>query len=237
MEKSKLNLCGLIAEFFGTMLLVVFGAGIASKADTLWAASIAFGLVLMALIVTLWPVSGGHFNPAVSIGLLISKKIDLKNFLLYVVVQFLGAIAGGALLLLFFKDGNAIGANGLNAFLQVSTNHSDTGFMLIALLVELIATFMFVLTIIMTVNSEKNSSKAFIIIPLALTLALMLARPFTGGSANPARSFGTMIFADSFKHVWIVIVGPVLGAVLAGFTSLILLKHNKKNEQAQSEAH
>ena len=108
--------------------------------------------------------------------------------------------------------------------------------MLIALLVELIATFMFVLTIIMTVNSEKNSSKAFII-PLALTLALMLAGPFTGGSANPARSFGTMIFADSFKHVWIVIVGPVLGAVLAGFTSLILLKHNKKNEQAQSEAH
>lgn len=156
MEKSKLNLCGLIAEFFGTMLLVVFGAGIASKADTLWAASIAFGLVLMALIVTLGPVSGGHFNPAVSIGLLISKKIDLKNFLLYVVVQFLGAIAGGALLLLFFKDGNAIGANGLNAFLQASTNHSDTGFMLIALFTELIATFMFVLTIIMTVNRKRT---------------------------------------------------------------------------------
>lgn len=237
MEKTKLNLNGILAEVFGTMLLVIFGAGIASRGDSLWTGSVAFGLILMALIVVLGPISGGHFNPAVSIGLFINKKIDLKNFLLYLVAQFVGATIGGALLFLIFNDGNSIGANGLNAATRLVLGHEETAFAFIALLVELIATFVFVLTIIMTVSSEKMAKKAYLIIPSALTLALLMAGVFTGGSVNPARSFGTMIFADSFKDVWVVIVGPVIGALLAGFVGLLLNKCQEKSETEASEAH
>lgn len=234
MEKSQLNFKGVLAEVFGTLLLVLFGAGIASRGDSLWTGSIAFGLILMGLIVILGPISGGHFNPAVSIGLLINKKIDWKNFLLYILAQFVGATIGGALLLLIFSDAKNIGANGLQANF---TSYDATGFALIALLVELIATFVFVLTIILTVSDEKLSKWAVFIIPSALTLALLMAGAFTGGSVNPARSFGTMIYSDLIKDVWVVIVGPVVGAVLAGLAGMCLLKNKQKEQVSEETAH
>lgn len=246
MEKTKINLGGVIAELFGTMILVVFGAGIASRGDSLWTGSIAFGLILMLLIVTLGPISGGNFNPAVSIGLLINKKLDWKNFLLYILAQIVGAIMGGALLLLIFRDGNSIGANHLgtgylNPFETMTRpayyGHSETGFMFIALLVEAIATFIFVLTIILTVTTEKMEKRAVFIIPSALTLALLMTGVFTGGSVNPARSLGTMIYSDLLKYVWIVIIGPILGAILAGLVGLLINKHKVKDEIAKEMAH
>lgn len=245
MEKTKINFNGLIGELFGTMLLVLFGAGIASRGDSLWTGSIAFGLILMVLIVTLGPLSGGNFNPAVSIGLLINKKLDLKNFLLYVLAQIVGAIIGGALLLLIFRYGNNIGANNLGTGylnpLEAMTapkyyGHDETTFMIIALVVELISTFAFVLTIILTVTSEKMEKLAVFIIPAALTLALLMTGVFTGGSVNPARSLGTMIFSDSIQYVWIVIVGPVLGAIAAGFVGLLINKRKTKDEVAKELA-
>ena len=194
---SLLKKC--IAECIGTFVLVFFGCGtavavqcsVANPAGYMLTA-LAFGLVIVAMAYSIGNISGCHINPAVSLAMLISKKMTGKEFGAYVASQFIGAIIGGAFLAMFFDTNTGLGTNGVYADNIWAT-----------LLIEIILT----------------SSVAGIVIGLTLTLVHIFGIYFTGTSVNPARSFGPAIFAggDAFVNVWIFIIAPLVGAALAAF--------------------
>lgn len=214
-----------IAEFIGTAVLVVFGCGSAVAANTLLGnagiqiplaystllIAFAFGLVIVAMAYSIGNISGCHINPAVSLGMLISGRMDMKEFIAYVVSQFLGGIAGAALLAGMLGSTAALGTNG---FAEASA--LGTG-MMSAFLVEVVLTFVFVIAVIGVTSKSENGAVAGCVIALTLTLVHILGVPFTGTSVNPARSFGPALFSGgvALSQVWVFIVAPLVGAALA----------------------
>ncbi len=201
-----------VAECIGTFVLVLFGCGTACAVgcDTLpgyMLTALAFGLVIVAMAYSIGNVSGCHINPAVSIAMLVSGKMNIKEFFAYIASQFVGAIAGGALLFSIFPASTNYGSNGLY----------DNGNIWASLLIEIILTFVFVLAILGVTSKKGNGAVAGIVIGLSLTLVHIFGIYFTGTSVNPARSFGPAIFAGgaSFANVWVFIVAPLVGGVLA----------------------
>lgn len=208
-----------VAEFIGTAVLVVFGCG---TAMTVGCASelgggyvltaLAFGLVIVAMAYSIGNISGCHINPAVSIGMLVSKKMTLKEFGCYILAQFLGAIAGAGILKGVFSMADltdktgALGSNGL-----------ANGSIGASLIIEVILTFVFVLAILGVTSKVENGAVAGIVIGLTLTLVHILGIGLTGTSVNPARSFGPALLAggDALKNVWVFIVAPAVGGALA----------------------
>ena len=136
----------------------------------------------------------------------INKKLSLNDFIGYVVAQFLGSIAGAALLIPFVGKESGLGANALY-----------DGSVWLSLLIEIILTFVFVIAILGVTSKAKNSSVAGIVIGLSLTLVHILGISFTGTSVNPARSFGPALFVggDALSSVWVFIVAPLIGGALA----------------------
>lgn len=203
-----------IAEFIGTFVLVLFACGTAaavgcSTADPNVAyllTALAFGLVIVAMAYSIGNVSGCHINPAVSIAMLVSGKMSIKNFVGYVVAQCLGAIAGAALLGYFLGFDCGFGANGLY-----------NGDIVKSLAIEVVLTFVFVLAILGVTSKIENGKVAGIVIGLTLTLVHIFGIHFTGTSVNPARSLGPAIFAggEALSNVWVFIVAPLVGGVLA----------------------
>ena len=201
-----------IAEFIGTCVLVVFGCGTACAVgcDTLpgyLITALAFGLVIVAMAFSVGNVSGCHINPAVSLAMLIAKRMSVKDFICYVISQCLGALAGAGILCIFFDRAGGLGSNGL---LNGTT-------VLKALIIEAILTFVFLFAILGVTSKTQNGSVAGVVIGLTLTLVHILGIYFTGTSVNPARSFGPALLAggDALKNLWIFIVGPFVGAALA----------------------
>lgn len=202
-----------VAEFIGTCVLVLFACGTAvvvgcstENGPGYLLTALAFGLVIVAMAYSIGNISGCHINPAVSIAMLVSGKMSVTDFIGYVIAQFAGATAGAALLMAFVgKDGN-LGANGLFK--------ED---ILLSLLIEVILTFVFVITILGVTSKEGYSSVAGLVIGLTLTLVHIFGIYFTGTSVNPARSFGPALFIgeDSLANVWVFIVAPLVGGVLA----------------------
>lgn len=202
-----------LAEFIGTLVLVLFACGTAAvvgcSAETgtgYLLTALAFGLVIVAMAYSIGNVSGCHINPAVSIAMLVSGKMSWKDFIGYLVAQFAGAIAGAALLMAFVGKESGLGANGL---------YKDN--IWLSLLIEVILTFVFVLAILGVTSKESNGSVAGIVIGLSLTLVHILGISFTGTSVNPARSFGPALFVggDALANVWVFLVAPLVGGVLA----------------------
>ena len=200
-----------VAEFIGTCVLVLFACGTAAMVgcDTTagyLATAISFGLVIVAMAYSIGNVSGCHINPAVSIAMLISGKLSVKDFIGYIIAQFAGATAGAALLMLFAGKESGLGTNALY----------DNN-VLLSLLIEVILTFVFVLAILGVTSKIENSSVAGIVIGLSLTLVHLLGIAFTGTSVNPARSFGPAIFVggDALANLWVFIVAPLVGGALA----------------------
>lgn len=200
-----------LAELIGTCVLVVFGCGTACavKCDTTagyLTTAIAFGLVIVAMAYSIGNISGCHINPAVSLAMLINKKISTKDFIGYVISQFLGGILGGLILLIFFDKSTGLGTNGL---------YQEN--ILLSLLIEAILTFVFIFAILGVTSKVKNAQVTGIVIGLTLTLVHILGIYFTGTSVNPARSFGPALFAgtDKLLIVWVFIVGPCVGSALA----------------------
>ena len=203
-----------IAEFIGTFVLVLFACGTAaavgcSTADPNVAyllTALAFGLVIVAMAYSIGNVSGCHINPAVSIAMLVSGKMSVKDFVGYVVAQCAGAIAGAALLGYFLGFDCGFGANGLY-----------NGDVLKSLAIEVVLTFVFVLAILGVTSKIENGKVAGIVIGLTLTLVHIFGIHFTGTSVNPARSLGPAIFAggEALANVWEFIVAPLVGGVLA----------------------
>ncbi|WP_268912659.1 MIP/aquaporin family protein [Lentilactobacillus sp. SPB1-3] len=205
-----------LAEFFGTMILVLLGTGtvVIAKGDVL-AIGLAFGLAITISAYSFGAVSGGHFNPAVTTAMWINHKIDLPNAIGYIVSQFVGAIVGSAFVLYFVKSlGLPSTSLGQNDFPNISS--------LTAIIVEILITFIFV-TIILLVTSDKfgNPNMAGLIIGIALAFLIIIALNLTGGSLNPARSFGPAIFAggSALSHYWVFLVAPEIGAILAAFVA------------------
>jgi aquaporin Z len=210
----------LISEFLGTLLLVLFGCGSAvalttvspfSDGGTYVFIALAFGLALMLLAYAFGDVSGTHVNPAVSLGMLIAGRMSFKDFIGYVLAQFAGGIAGGALLLVFFDKDTGLGTNGYAANSALQTT------LLQAILIECILTFAFVLVILYVTDKPERSPIAGIVIGLSLALIHIVGLPFTGTSVNPARSFGPALFAGgaALSQVWVFIVAPLAGGALA----------------------
>lgn len=203
-----------IAEFIGTCVLVVFGCGTACAVgcDTksgYFMTATAFGLVIVAMAYSIGNVSGCHINPAVSLAMLITKKLTVKDFIGYVVSQVLGAVAGAGILCIFFKPKTGLGSNGLY-----------NGNYVKSIIIEIILTFVFVLAILGVTSKVKNGQVAGLVIGFTLTLVHILGIGFTGTSVNPARSFGPALIAggDALKVVWVFIVAPLAGAALAAYT-------------------
>ncbi len=203
-----------ISEFIGTMVLVLFACGVAavsgcngSQFNAAYVmTAIAFGLVIVAMAYSIGHISGCHINPAVSIAMLVSKKMSFKDFIGYIIAQFAGATAGAAILWYFTGANESLGQNALY------DNH-----IVKSLIIEVVLTFVFVLAVLGVTSKIENEEVSGLVIGAALTLVHLLGIHFTGTSVNPARSFGPALFVggEALSCVWVFIVAPLVGGVLA----------------------
>jgi aquaporin Z len=215
------NMKKYAAEFIGTFVLVLFACGVAGQicdgsTSGLIGTALAFGLVIVAMAYSIGNVSGCHINPAVSIAMLVSKKISLKDFCGYIVAQFLGATAGAALLYAIVGDSTKLGANGL---------FQDN--IWLSFIIEVILTFVFVIAILGVTSKSENSSVAGLVIGGALVLVHLLGISFTGTSVNPARTFGPALFAGTLGSYWVFLLAPLAGGVLAALVYNFLAKKDE----------
>jgi aquaporin Z len=210
-----------LAEMLGTFVLVLAACGTAAVtyADPV-ATSLAFGLSIVAMAYSVGGISGCHINPAVSLGMLLMKKMKPKEFGVYVAAQFAGAIVGATFLYSILKLANfsmsVWAANG------VPKTDPVAGGYIAAVLVEIVLTFIFVFTVISVTSKREYAKKAGLIIGLTLTLVHLLGIRITGTSVNPARSFGTALMsfafgasADALKQIWVFLLAPLAGGALA----------------------
>lgn len=215
-----------VAEFIGTMTLVLLGCGTAmlvgcdaASGSGYLLTALAFGLVIVGMAYCVGNISGCHINPAVSFGVYLTGGMEKTDFVGYVVSQCFGAFAGAGLLALIFNLGGVtdmtggFGSNGLGGV---------SGSTAAGLVVELLLTFVFVLTIL-GVTSKKGNHGSFagVVIGFTLVLVHILGIGLTGTSVNPARSFGPAIVAAltgnsaPIECLWVFIVGPLAGAAIA----------------------
>lgn len=225
------------AEFLGTLTLVFFGCGTAvviggASGGTglgflgVLTIALAFGLAIVAAAYAIGDISGCHVNPAVSLSMLIMGRMSVTDFLGYVVAQVIGAIAGSALLKAIVGMTSldvlvsGLGQNGYGAASALGLT------MWGAVIVEVILTFVFVMTIIGVTSSKKTSHMAGLVIGLTLTFVHIIGIPLTGTSVNPARSFGPalMLGGTALSQVWVFIAAPLVGGALAAIVSRLLGK-------------
>ena len=223
----------LLAEFIGTFWLVLGGCGSAVLAAAfpqvgigLLGVSLAFGLTVVTGAYALGPVSGGHFNPAVSVGLWAGGRFPASQLLPYIISQVLGAIAGAAVLYLIasgkadFSLAGGFASNGYG-------DHSPGKYSMVAgLVTEVVMTFMFLIVILGTTHQRAPVGFAGLAIGLALVLIHLISIPVTNTSVNPARSTGPAIFVGGWalEQLWLFWIAPVVGAALAGFTHKAVLE-------------
>lgn len=212
----------LAAEFFGTFWLVFGGCGSAVLAAAfpevgigLLGVSLAFGLTVLTMAYTVGGISGGHFNPAVSLGLALGGRFPMKDMLGYWVAQVLGGIAGAAVLYLIAsgKAGFVAGGFASNGYDALSPG----GYSMMAVLVmEVVMTAFFLIIILGSTSKTAPAGFAPIAIGLGLTLIHLVSIPVSNTSVNPARSLAAAIFAETgaLSQVWLFWVAPLAGAAL-----------------------
>ncbi len=214
----------LVAEFIGTLWLVLGGCGSAVLAAGypelgigFVGVSIAFGLTVLTMVYAIGHISGAHLNPAVSVGLWIGGRFNSKDLIPYIIAQVLGGIAGAAILYIIVtgKAGAEIGSFAANGYGE----HSPDGYgMLSALVAEIVMTFMFLIVILGATHSKAPKGFAGVAIGLALTLIHLITIPVTNTSVNPARSTSQALFVGDWAlgQLWLFWVAPIIGAILAG---------------------
>ncbi len=219
-----------ISEFVGTCFLTLLACGVAVivGCDTsagIIATSLAFGLVIVAGAYSIGNVSGCHINPAVSLGMYVSGKMKLSECVKYMIAQVLGALIGSLLLGFILGSFDALGAN---AYGGVLPNGMEVT-ILIAFVVETLLTFIFVTTILGVTDKKENGHVTGIVIGLTLTLVHLFGIPVTGTSVNPARSLAPALLqgGSAINQVWLFIVAPFVGAILAGLFYKYVLKTSK----------
>ena len=210
------------AEFLGTFWLVLGGCGSAVLAAAfpavgigLLGVSLAFGLTVLTMAYAVGHISGGHFNPAVSIGLAVGGRFPTKEVAPYVVAQVVGAVAAAAVLYLIAsgKPGFEVGGFAANGYGE----HSPGSYSLVAAIVaEVVMTMMFLVIIMGATDTRAPAGFAPIAIGLGLTLIHLVSIPVTNTSVNPARSTGVALFAGGWaiQQLWLFWVAPIVGAVV-----------------------
>jgi aquaporin Z len=233
-----------VAEFIGTAVLVFFAVGVAtlmfgfrfdggSVAAGVVATAFAFGLALLGLAYVLGPISGGHVNPAVTLGALLDGRIPLSDALGYWIAQFAGGIAGAFLLYgmfetspLYSKAKQGLGTDGWGS---ASLIHIRMGG---AFLAEVILTALFVFVILGVTSKIGNATVAGLVLALTLTLVHLLGIPITGTSVNPARSLGPalVVGGQALNQVWLFIVAPLVGAIVAAVVYRLLFPRHLETQ-------
>ncbi len=222
----------LFAEFIGTFWLVFAGCGSAVLAAAfpnvgigLLGVSLAFGLTVLTMAVAVGPVSGGHFNPAVSFGLVVAKRFPARDLPGYAAAQVAGGLAAAGVLYVIasgnpsFHVADGFASNGYG-------EHSPGGYSLVSCLVaEVVLTFVFLLVILGATEQRAPKGLAPVAIGLALTLIHLVGIPVTNLSVNPARSTGPAFFVGGWAHaqLWLFWAAPLLGAGLGGVVHSMLL--------------
>jgi aquaporin Z len=227
-ERDSTMISKLIAEFIGTLWLVLGGCGSAVIAASfpnigigLTGVSLAFGLSVLTMAYAVGPISGGHFNPAVSFGLWAAGRFPANRLAPYIFVQVAGAVAGAAILFVM-----ASGKPGFDVSAGFAANgyaeHSPGKYSLVsALVTEVAMTFGFLVVILGAIHRRAPVGFAGIAIGLALTLIHLVSIPVTNTSVNPARSTGPALFVGDWAlgQLWLFWVAPIVGALLAGWLS------------------
>ena len=227
----------LSAEFIGTFWLVLGGCGSAVLSAAfpevgigLLGVSLAFGLTVLTGAYALGPISGGHFNPAVSVGLWAGGRFPAAQLLPYIVAQVAGAIVGAGVLYLIasgnadFSIAGGLASNGYG-------EHSPGKYsMLSGVVSELVMTFMFLIVILGATHQRAPVGFAGLTIGLALTLIHLISIPVTNTSVNPARSTGPAVFVGgrALQQLWLFWIAPVIGAAIAGFTYKAVLEGERE---------
>jgi aquaporin Z len=227
----------LFAEFFGTYWLVfggcgsaLFAAGIPELGIGFAGVALAFGLTVLTMAYAVGHISGGHFNPAVTLGLWASGRFETKQIIPYLLSQCVGAVAAAATLyfILSGKEGFAIDATQAGAFASNGYGaFSPQGFSLAsAFVAEFVLTLFFLLIILGSTDKFANGKFAGIAIGLSLTLIHLISIPITNTSVNPARSLSQAIFVggEPLGQLWLFWVAPILGAVIGGLIYKNLLQ-------------
>lgn len=200
----------LASEFIGTFFLVLFGCTVAAqyagKENPGLATALAFGIALIVIIYAWSSISGANVNPAVSLGLAVNGQLSYGTMFLYWIAQVLGAIAAAALMVYIIGK-----ESGLGASIGSLTNTDPWK----AVLVEGLLTFVLVYAVLVMTNNPQYANFAAIGIGLALLVGVLVGYYLTGGSLNPARSIGPALFTNNMGTIWIYIVGPLLGGLLA----------------------
>lgn len=210
------------AELVGTFVLVFCGVGSAVLAGNHIGnvgIALAFGLSLLAMVYTIGPVSGCHVNPAVTLGVLLARKIGIKDAVFYVISQIIGSIIAAAVILLIARGMAGgydphlagLGADGYGL-------HSPGQYSMAAgFVAEVVLTMVFVLTILGSTDISAPVGFAGLAIGLALTLVHLVGLPITNTSVNPARSIGPALFVGGWalQQLWLFIVAPLIGAAIA----------------------
>jgi aquaporin Z len=230
-----------LAELIGTFVLVFCGVGTAVIAGShvgFLGVAFAFGLSLLAMAYAIGPISGCHINPAVTLGMLVSRKVELSEAVRYWIAQILGGILAAGILLAIVsgrKGGYSAGAEGLGA--NGYGAHSPDGFAVgSALAVEVILTALLVFTVLAATDRIANVAFAGIPIGLVLTLIHLVSIPVTNTSVNPARSIGPAIFVGGWalKQLWLFILAPLAGGLLGALVHRLLFSHSLQIDPRES---
>jgi aquaporin Z len=231
----------LVAEFLGTMILVVVAVGVATEtfgfklfglsyAAGVAATALAFGLVLVALVYAIGPISGCHVNPAVTLGFVASGRMKVAEGISYWIAQFAGGIVGAYLLYwmftttpLYHKSIQGLGTDGYGKASHLFVSQGG------AFLIEVVLTAIFVLVVLFATHKAAIQGAAGVAIGFALVMVHLIGIPLTGTSVNPARSLGPalVVGGTALSQVWLFIVAPLVGAIVAAIIHLILADMSK----------
>ncbi len=220
-----------VAEFTGTFFLVFIACGVAAVSGCKFpeagyiATALAFGLTIVAMAYSIGNISGCHVNPAVSIGVCVAGKMSIAECIKYIISQFLGAICGAIVLGVCLGSFTVLGANGFGGVLSNGTTVTAV----MAIIIEIILTFAFVLAILGVTDKASNGTVAGLVIGLTLVVIHLIGIPFTGTSVNPARSFGPALFqgGQALAQVWVFIIAPAIGGAFAGIFYNLVLKEKQ----------
>jgi MIP family channel proteins len=231
----KMGRQAYVAEFIGTYALVFFGSlsvtifasnvlGLASPAAALIGIAFTTGLILMAMVYAIGWISGCHINPAITITAVALRKLEFDDGVGYLVAQILGAVLAGWTHMLI-QPGNGA----LTGYGSIAPGPAIGGSDLIALVVELIITFFLMFSVYAVLYTGKVPAGASgVLIGMTMTADILIAGALTGGAANPARALGPAVASGIYSSLWVYWVGPIIGALLAGFAYEYLLVPNKK---------